>query len=257
MTEPTKLDRSMKEKHSHDGFRIEILRPGLPLNNGDSGIGAIGRIDHARVIPGTVVPMHPHKDDEILTYVRSGRVLHTDSEGHREEIAPTRLMLMNSGRRFQHEERMLDEGDLQGLQIFIRPREQDLEPDVQFHDFGTSFAQNKWRLIAGPSSDAPLRFRADAWVHDTRLEAGHDVVLPLAPAKVVARLLYVFRGHAIVSGITLKDGEGLVLGADDHHVAAKVTTDPVLFTTDPSSTVYTGGMFSRNVGSEVVTERHG
>jgi redox-sensitive bicupin YhaK (pirin superfamily) len=72
MTAPMKLDRTMKRGHRADEFGIEILYPGAVLNEGDSGIGAIGRIDHARVTPGTVIRMHPHKDDEILTYLRRG-----------------------------------------------------------------------------------------------------------------------------------------------------------------------------------------
>ncbi len=96
MTDLAKLDRSIKHKHGSGGFGIEILHPGLALNNGDSGIGAIGRIDHARVTPGTVIAMHPHRDDEILTYLRSGRVRHLDTVGHSEDISNMRLMLMNA-----------------------------------------------------------------------------------------------------------------------------------------------------------------
>nr|WP_278248460.1 pirin family protein [Niastella populi] len=39
-------------------------------------------MDHARINPGALIPMHPHRDDEILTYLRSGQVKHLDSEGH-------------------------------------------------------------------------------------------------------------------------------------------------------------------------------
>ncbi|MEJ7677960.1 MAG: pirin family protein [Segetibacter sp.] len=54
--------------------------------------------------------MHPHINDEILTYLRSGKVKHTDSEGFSEFIEPTRLMLMKAGKSFYHEEKVLIEG---------------------------------------------------------------------------------------------------------------------------------------------------
>lgn len=76
---PIKISRSSKQRRGTGGFRIEILHPGLALGRGDSGLGTIGRIDHAQVQPGTLVAMHPHRDDEILTYLRSGRVEHRDS----------------------------------------------------------------------------------------------------------------------------------------------------------------------------------
>jgi quercetin 2,3-dioxygenase len=30
--------------------------------------------------------MHPHRDDEILTYIRAGKILHRDTVGDEEEI---------------------------------------------------------------------------------------------------------------------------------------------------------------------------
>jgi hypothetical protein len=248
MIQVVKLDRSMKRRHGSGGFGIEILYPGGSLNQGDSGIGAIGRIDHARVVPGTVISMHPHKDDEILTYLRSGRVRHLDTVGNSEEISNKRLMLMNAGHTFQHEEWVLDGGGvLEGLQIFIRPRERDLEPLVQFHEFEGAFSEDEWRLLASPAEGAPLTFRAEAWVHDIRLQAGRETSLPLAPVEGATRLLYVFAGRITVSDVTLKTGESILLNDDDYAAVAVETTDLVLFTTDPAAAVFAGGMFSGNV----------
>ena len=96
--------KNQKSRKTSGGFEIEILYPGnILLETADTGIGTIGRIDQARVTPGTLVPMHPHKDDEILTYLRSGTVKHTDSEGTTENISNTRLMIMNAGKSFFHE----------------------------------------------------------------------------------------------------------------------------------------------------------
>jgi redox-sensitive bicupin YhaK (pirin superfamily) len=41
--------------------------------------------------------MHPHRDDEILTYLRSGIAEHKDTEGNIEIITNKRLMMMNAG----------------------------------------------------------------------------------------------------------------------------------------------------------------
>jgi redox-sensitive bicupin YhaK (pirin superfamily) len=67
----TKIDNTIKYGKQHGGFGIQILYPGLIRPQlDDSGFSTIGRIDHARITPGTLIPMHPHKNDEILTYVR-------------------------------------------------------------------------------------------------------------------------------------------------------------------------------------------
>ena len=249
MTGLMKLDRSMKRKHGSGGFGIEILHPGLALNDGDSGIGAIGRIDQAHITPGTVIRMHPHRDDEILTYVRRGRMLHRDTVGHAEEISSQRLMLMNAGHTFQHEEKVPTEGGvLEALQIFVRPRERDLEPMVQFREFETAVSENRWRLIAGPSDVAPLVFRAQAWVHDNRLEAGRETALPPAPTKDATRLLYVFGGRTSLGGDD-SDKQVKALCLTPRNTVSRRRRTPIWCSSPPtrSAPVFAGGMFSGNI----------
>lgn len=50
---------------------------------------------------------HAHRDDEILSYMRSGKMIHSDTVGHLEELTNTRMMI-NAGYTFQHEERMAE-----------------------------------------------------------------------------------------------------------------------------------------------------
>ncbi|MET3354378.1 UNVERIFIED_ORG: redox-sensitive bicupin YhaK (pirin superfamily) [Xanthobacter viscosus] len=244
---PVKLDRSVKRTHRTGDFGIEILFPGMTLGQGDSGIGAIGRIDQALIGPGGFVALHPHRDDEILTYMRGGTMLHRDTVGNEEVLTKTRLMLMNAGHTFQHEEKMVGTEDIEALQIFIRPRAPALEPMVQFHDFPDAISQDEWRLIAGPKGEAPLELRAAAWVQDSHLSAGAKLALPAVPVPGAMRLLYVFAGRASVGTKALCDGESLVLDDEAYVVEAQADTDLVLFTTDASVPVFKGGMFSGNV----------
>ena len=60
----TKIENAIKYGKKHGGFGIQILYPGLirPELN-DSGFATIGRIDHARITPGTV-GYTTNKDEE-------------------------------------------------------------------------------------------------------------------------------------------------------------------------------------------------
>ena len=40
-----------------------------------------------RILPGGAFPMHPHRDFEIITYVRRGAVTHEDSMGNKGRTA--------------------------------------------------------------------------------------------------------------------------------------------------------------------------
>ncbi|MBS1095188.1 pirin family protein [Gluconobacter wancherniae] len=251
MKKPFKLDQTMKYGRTSGGLGIEVLYPGLATGSDDSGLGAIGRIDHARFQPGSIVPMHPHKDDEILTYLRSGEITHRDTVGHVEDVTPQRLMLMNAGHTFQHEEQSHPASEpLTALQIFMRPHATDLEPMVQFHDFGAIYSVDDWRLIAGPH-DAPLVLRNDASIFDARLTAGTILPLPAAKRSGLTYLLYVFEGHVSLSGQELRTGESLILDGADYDVTALSRSDLVLFMTDPVAPIFSGGMFSGNVASKM------
>lgn len=248
---PIKLDNSTKRGHRRGGFGIEILYPGLTLGQGGSGIAAIGRIDQARIGPGGFIPMHPHKDDEIFTYVRSSTMLHRDTAGHEEVVTNRRLMLMNAGHTFQHEERMLGDEDIEALQVFIRPREAELEPRVQFHEFDDVYSVDAWRLLAGPAGRAPLELRAEASVCDIRLSAGTGTALPPPVSAGSVRLLYVFNGSASLGDLALTRGESVVLDDSSQVVEAETETDLVLFDTSPSAPVFKGGMFSGNAAARM------
>jgi len=231
------------------GFGIEILFPGKGIGAEDSGIGTIGRIDQATVTPGTLVAMHPHVNDEILTYLRSGVVEHKDTEGNIEVITNKRLMMMNAGSKFQHEELVLPEGGmLTALQIFIRPEIGGLKPQVQFHEFRDVASLNDWRAVAGKGDDFPLEIRSNTGIYDMRLERGKQQSLPVLPIGGTTCLVYLFDGLLVVNeNIRIQKGGSLVV--EDQEVLLKAVEDCniVLFVTDRSARVFKEGMYSGNI----------
>lgn len=51
---------------------------------------------------------HPHIGLAMVTYLFDGRVMHRDSQGHVQEIAPGAMNLMTAGRGIAHSERTPD-----------------------------------------------------------------------------------------------------------------------------------------------------
>jgi redox-sensitive bicupin YhaK (pirin superfamily) len=246
----TKIDTTIKYGRQYGGFGIQILYPGLirPELN-DTGFYTIGRIDHAKITPGTLIPMHPHRDDEILTYLRTGVVKHLDSEGHTGIISNQHLMLMNAGANFYHEEKVLEEGGvLEGLQIFIRPELGGLKPQVQFHQLPEVYSVNQWRKIAGKGNDYPLQIRSNTWLMDMRVEKGEDIFLPDTPNKDTALLFYVFNGTMQVDeNLLLTTGESVLIETGDPLFTALESSDIVLFITQTTAAHFDGGMYSGNL----------
>jgi quercetin 2,3-dioxygenase len=245
----TKIDNTIKYGKQRGGFGIQILFPGkIRPQLQDTGFATLGRIDHAKITPGTLIPMHPHRDDEILTYLRSGKVKHIDSVGYTNIISNQHLMMMNAGAQFSHEELSLEEGGLlEGLQIFVRPETGGLEPEVQFYQLPGIYSLNQWRKIAGKGKDYPLEIRSNTWLMDIRLEKGKEISLPEAPADNTAFLFYVFNGDIQVKeDMLLAKGESVLIENEKPQFHALETSDVVLFITQTSAAHFDGGMYSGN-----------
>lgn len=237
-----KIDNSKKAGNSH----ISILYPGLYLSETDTGYYSIGRIDQANIGAGAVIKMHPHINDDILSYFRSGKVKHTDSEGFEEFIIPTRLMLMKAGKLFYHEETVLE--DNEGLQIFIRPGEKDMKPEVIFEELTEMYTENNWRLIASPEKEkTKLQLGSQTWIYDTEIQAGNTMELPESPTLGFGYLLYVYQGSIVVNeSISLSKGESLFIADENIVFKTENEANLVLFVTDTKAPYYDGGMYSGN-----------
>jgi redox-sensitive bicupin YhaK (pirin superfamily) len=231
---------------SHGPFQLRRIHPGISLNQrDDAGFGGLGVIDHARLQPGLVVRMHEHRNDEIISYMRSGRMQHTDSAGRSEVISSGRLMVMNAGRGFHHEEKVLGDDQIEMLQIFVRPEAADAEPNVQFVALDEVERNDQWRLLTGPEgSGAPTFVRQAVYLYDTHLPAGRSIDLPSKPG--FDRWLYVFRGN-IGAGEQEAGKHTALMFADDGNsprVDANEDADLVLFLVDRNARFSRGGTIS-------------
>ena len=226
---------------------IRVLFPGIILSTDDTGLGSIGRIDHAKIPAGTVIPMHSHINDEILSYFRTGIAMHRDSEGFVDLVGENRVMLMRAGKAFYHEEEVLGETSfLEGLQIFIRPGKKDLNPQVTFLDLEEFHSENKWRLIASPLPESTLQFSSQSWVYDMKLHSNKRMKLPALEQGNLMMLLYVFKGNVAVNdSIELQEMEGLILKNEDIVITSgRCDAELVLFLTNEQADIFDDGMFS-------------
>ena len=228
---------------------IKVFYPGVALGNKtDTGFSSIGRIDHAFFQGNTIIPMHPHVNDEILTYFRSGFCEHLDTEGYTADISKTKLMLMKAGKSFYHEEKIIDKGEaLEGLQIFIRPGEKDLEPTVTFLELVQPYSHNEWRAIASPGPETKLQFTSQTWIYDMRSDSNRSFQLPKLAKEHLTCLLYVFNGHIKVNNeIDLVKKDSLIIKDETVSIQTNENSDLVLFVVDENANYFDKGMYSGN-----------
>ena len=113
-----------RKKVSRGPFTSRFLPLGKTVKDSDDhGIAQIGRLEHATLEGGALVPMHLHQNEEILSYLRKGTMHHKDSDRNEVPIHKKHLMLMNAGSGIYHEEGV-PEGDetVEMLQILFVPK---------------------------------------------------------------------------------------------------------------------------------------
>ncbi len=227
---------------------ITILYPGTAVSKEDTGIGSIGRIDYADFVRNTTIKMHPHINDEIVSYFRSGISEHRDSEGIVENISKNKLMLMKAGKSFYHEEKISGaEEPLQGLQIFIRPGVKDLEPKVVFKDLENIHSENEWRLLASPTTETEFEFSSQSWLYDMKLLGNNTTALPELARAGLTCLLYVFKGQVTVNdSIPMEKKDSLLIKDEPVTIKADTDAELVLFVTDENAEIFKEGMYSGN-----------
>ena len=228
------------------GFRVHRIHPGAALGvAGDEGFGGLGLIDDATLQPKHVVAMHEHRHDEIVSYLRAGTLRHVDSAGQAEVVQPDRLMVMNAGSGFSHEETAPGPGETRMLQIFVRPGEAGLPPKVQFVDLDAGGAGRRWRLLVGPEgSGAPAYVRQAVRLFEARLPAGETLQVPHASG--FDTWLYVFSGSARVGDHRVAERHALFTTESEAlpAVTAAADADLVLFQVDRSAASTRAGSLS-------------
>ncbi|WP_026906841.1 pirin family protein [Paucisalibacillus globulus] len=207
----------------------------------DPAFGPLSIIDHAVMKKGLTIKMHEHVNDEILSYVLHGKMYHRDSAGLEMPITPGNLMMMNAGSSFWHEEKV-KEDHVEMLQIFVRPRETDLEPNIQFHEKPVQNAD--WYLMVGPEdSDAPLHVRQSVYIYDANPKQGEQLVIP--NSQELQPFLYVMNGEIQVGEWSINKYEAVTdLESPLPPIYAKEESTLVLFFVDRNAPMSLMGTIS-------------
>jgi redox-sensitive bicupin YhaK (pirin superfamily) len=142
------------------------------------GWGAIRVWNDDTIAANSGFPAHPHRDMEIITYVRSGAITHGDSLGNQGRTGAGDVQVMSAGTGVRHAEYNLESEPTTIFQIWIEPTRRGGEPTWGAKPFPRGERSGRLvTLASGFAEDGDaLPIRADARVLAATLKAGESVV---------------------------------------------------------------------------------
>ena len=166
--------------------------------------GALRVINDDIIKAGSGFHTHPHKDMEIITYVRNGAITHRDSRGNVGRTEAGDVQVMSAGTGIFHSEFNLESEDTNLYQIWIEPNKTGVKPRWDARKFPTDETEGGLTLLVSGDGRAPLQIHQDATIHAGRINAGSRLEHSI---KHQAYLL-VSKGTVELDGHTLKQGDG-------------------------------------------------
>ena len=128
------------------------------------------------IAPRSGFPPHPHRDMEIITYVRSGAISHKDSLGNAGRTEAGDVQVMSAGTGIEHAEYNLEDETTRIFQIWIIPDRRGGEPSWGARPFPRVGRAGRFvTLASGIEGDEALPIRAEARVLGATVKAGDTV----------------------------------------------------------------------------------
>ncbi|ALC12964.1 pirin family protein [Sphingopyxis sp. 113P3] len=155
-------------------------------------------------------PPHPHRDMEIITYVRTGAITHRDSMGNSGRTAAGDVQVMSAGTGVTHSEFNLEDEETTLFQIWILPDQAGGNPGWGQRDFPKADRSGRFvTLASGIEGDDALPIRANARVAAATVNAGEKVAYDLGAGRHA--YLVAAKGRIRVNGEDASPRDGIAI----------------------------------------------
>ncbi len=165
--------------------------------------------------PGTGFDPHPHRDFEIVTYVRRGAITHEDSMGNRGRTEAGDVQVMSAGTGIVHSEYNREDEDTWIFQIWFHTDAEGHAPRWQTRAFPKGDRAGALvPLASGQASvEGALPIHQDATLYGATLRAGSAVRHRLGVGR--SGYLVPATGEVSANGQRVAARDGLAISGED------------------------------------------
>jgi redox-sensitive bicupin YhaK (pirin superfamily) len=175
------------------------------------GWGAIRVWNDDEIAARSGFPPHPHRDMEIITYVRSGAITHQDSLGNKGRTGAGDVQVMSAGTGVRHAEYNLEDESTTLFQIWVLTDKPGAQPSWGAAQFPKSDRSGRFvTLASGFEADSEaLRINSAARVMGATIAAGEAAGLQLDPSRHV--YLVAIGAPIEVNGVRAEPRDGVAV----------------------------------------------
>jgi len=182
-----------------------LFSNGIPNTVRPDFFGCVYVFNDDILYPESFLGMHPHENVEIVTIMISGTESHRDTLGIHENYTNGDVQLISSGTGVHHEGGNVSDTDIaRHLQIWIAPKQMNLEPGVQLKKAATH--QTPLSLLVSPDGyQKSLIINQDVWIYQGKLDydqTEHYKIKKLGNGLMI----YVISGLLAISSTVIKEG---------------------------------------------------
>ncbi len=192
------------------------------------GFRALRVINEDHIDPGTGFGTHPHRDMEIITWMITGTLEHSDSMGNTQALRAGQIQRMTAGTGITHSEKVPESDEpTHLLQIWILPERKGLEPSYEDVTVDEDHVRDRWGVIAAPVGGLTT-IHQDAVLSAARMSVG--VSLPVSLDAERYGWLQVVRGNVVLAGQELSAGDGCSMsGPFEEHLVSHTESEILFF----------------------------
>ena len=146
------------------------------------GFGKLRVINDDWIAPETGFPLHPHKNMEIITFLRTGAITHQDNVGNKGVTKAGEVQVMSAGSGIVHSEYNRAQEPLTLFQIWIETNKLNVKPRWETKKFPTQQKLKLTLLASGYKEDEndALFINQYARIYGGKLAKGaiidHDII---------------------------------------------------------------------------------
>ena len=163
-------------------------------------------------------PPHPHRDMEIVTFVRSGAITHRDSLGNEGRTAAGDVQVMSAGTGITHAEMNREDEATTLFQIWIIPDRQGEQPGWGQRTFPKATREGGFEVLASGDAEADdaLPIRTDAKVAAATLAKGQSAIWATSDER--HQYLVAPKGRVTVNGHEAQPRDGIAVTGESEIV---------------------------------------